>query len=247
MKALFKVDSEGIPYNVDTFSAYQGFKELGFECLFFNKYEDLIDVDHKQEEPIVGDFEILKQRLHEFNIEYKRIDFPAEIGEFIGRLMFSTNIQTIKKNPKFLPLFIKSLGDKRLPGKVFLNSNDVDSHINDSDNFEVLCSYPVNFTSEWRVFIRHGEVLDVRPYKGDRKVHCNHQIIKDAVQTYTSAPSAYSLDFGVTDENETLLININEGCTSECYGLNPEVYARFLLTRWEELSKTSHFSISQNI
>lgn len=246
MKAFIKANSDGFPYNVDTFNAYQGFKELGFDCLFFNKYEDLIEACHKPEDPIIGDDEILKKRLNEFNIKYISIDFPAEIGMFLGRIIWATDIQTIRRRSELHPVFVKSLEDKRLSGRVVRNSGDLDDCVSNSDHFKVLCSHLINFISEWRVFVRYENILDVRPYKGDWKVHCDPSVIKDAVQTYTSAPCAYSLDFGVTDEGETLLININEGLTSESYGLNPKVYAEFLFTRWAELSQTSDSLINKN-
>ena len=246
MKVFLKTNLDGIPYNVDTFNAYQGFKELGCNCQFFSDYRDLIEAGHNQEDLIVGDTGTMIRRLKDFDIKYRCLDFPAEIGLFLGRIIWETDIQIIRKRSELRPVFVKSLKDKRLPGRVVRNSGDLDDCVSDSDHFKVLCSHLINFISEWRVFVRYGKILDVRPYKGDWKEHCDPSVIMDAVQTYTSAPCAYSLDFGLTDEGETLLININEGLTSESYGLNPKVYAEFLLTRWAELSQTSDSLINKN-
>ena len=55
-------------------------------------------------------------------------------------------------------------------------------------NYEVLCSEPVAFVAEWRVFVRYGKILDVRLYKGDWKVHYNLSIIENAIKDYVNAP-----------------------------------------------------------
>lgn len=46
------------------------------------------------------------------------------------------------------------------------------------------------------------------------------------------------LDFGVTSDGRTLLIEMNDGYSLGAYGLEPELYAKLLTARWAELNRT---------
>lgn len=69
-------------------------------------------------------------------------------------------------------------------------------------------------------------------------MHYDPCIIEDAIKAYSTAPHAYGIDFGVTSNGETLLVEVNEGYALGCYGLSPHLYARLLITRWAELTNT---------
>ena len=100
---------------------------------------------------------------------------------------------------------------------------------------EIICSDVVRFISEWRCFVRYGEILGIRYYNGDQNAECDATIIERAVHEFSGAPVAYVLDFGVTDDGRTLLVEMNEGMAIGCYGLQDELYAKFLLARWMEI------------
>ena len=48
---------------------------------------------------------------------------------------------------------------------------------------------------------------------------------------------AYSIDFGVTSDGRTLLIEMNDGFGLSAYGLNKIAYCKMLEARWDEISK----------
>lgn len=100
---------------------------------------------------------------------------------------------------------------------------------------EIICSEVIDFVSEWRCFVRYGEILDIRFYNGDPNKEYERKIIEASISDYEEAPAAYSLDFGVTTDGRTLLIEMNDGFAIGCYGLNEELYAKFLTARWAEL------------
>ena len=64
------------------------------------------------------------------------------------------------------------------------------------------------------------------------------EVIKRAVRDYKTAPAGYSLDFGVTDTDKTLLIEVNDGYALGSYGLFYVDYAKLLAARWAELTET---------
>ncbi|WP_272947905.1 ATP-grasp domain-containing protein [Lacticaseibacillus chiayiensis] len=98
-------------------------------------------------------------------------------------------------------------------------------------------SEPVQSMREWRCFILNHQVLDVRPYKGDYHIQYDSQIIDQAVAAWSEAPSACSLDIGVTSDNRTLVVEANDGFSLGTYGLNPYQAAFFHETRWREITE----------
>ena len=60
-----------------------------------------------------------------------------------------------------------------------------------------------------------------------------------AVSEYKSAPAAYAIDFGVTDDGRTLLIEVNDGYALGSYGLFYPDYSKLLSARWAELTNTT--------
>lgn len=83
--------------------------------------------------------------------------------------------------------------------------------------------------------MRYGEILDVRPYKGDWRLHFDPSTIESAVKEYRDAPAGYGIDFGVTADRRTLLVEVNDGYALGCYGLQHDLYAQLLSARWSEL------------
>lgn len=46
------------------------------------------------------------------------------------------------------------------------------------------------------------------------------------------------MDFGLTDDGRTLMIEVNDGYALGCYGLLYVNYAKLLSARWAELTNT---------
>lgn len=62
--------------------------------------------------------------------------------------------------------------------------------------------------------------------------------MEKAVADYTTAPNGYGIDFGLTSDGKTLLLEVNEGYSLGTYGLLPIKYAKLLSARWAELTGT---------
>lgn len=52
---------------------------------------------------------------------------------------------------------------------------------------------------------------------------------------WQDAPAAYSMDIGVTDNGDTLIVEVNDGYALGSYGLSAYKYATFLQTRCQQL------------
>ena len=94
--------------------------------------------------------------------------------------------------------------------------------------------------SEYRAMILHGDIIDVRRYKGDWSLAPDRETVEDS----GSAPASYTLDFAVERSfddiewmsiNKTVLVEANDGFAFGNYGLLPEAYASCLAARWKEM------------
>ena len=236
MKVYIQSKEHGKFHNENFFKAYLGFHEMGFETVPFSNIKELRE--SSIEDIVVGYVGTVRSRLIDFGITAPEMDYPEELSEYLGRKVWKSHINTINCNPDLWPVFVKSVQDKKFTGVVVRSPKDLIGCGSCYENAECLCSEVVNFVAEWRVFVRYGKIIDVRPYKGDWRVHFDYRVIEDAVNKYVTAPKGYAIDFGVTDDGRTLLIEVNDGYALGSYGLFYPDYAKLLSARWAELTNT---------
>ena len=236
MKVYIHSSKNLIPHNYNFMNAYQGFYEMGFEIVnYFDPYQ--LD-ESNQEDVIVGGVGMVRSKLRSLDIPFPEIDYPDELQKYLGRKIRKTKMNEINNNPDLWPVFIKPLEDKQFTGVVVNSTKDlVGCGIQGVDQ-DIYVSEIVEFAAEWRCFVRYGKILDVRPYRGDWRKHFDYKVIENAVNEYTSAPAGYAIDFGLTNDGRTLLIEVNDGYSLGCYGLFYIDYAKLLSARWAELTGT---------
>lgn len=237
MKVYIQSDNRYCPLDRDFFIAMQGYKELGAEIKFFHTPKEMNQAE--REDIIVGYVGTIRRRLHYLGIPVPELDYPPELKSFLGRRVWKSTINTVNNHPEQWPVFVKSVADKEITGVLVQSPKDLIGCGNWEKDVPVWCSEPVNFVSEWRCFIRYGRILDVRQYRGNWEHMPDVNIIKTAVQSYTTAPAGYSADFGLTDTGKTLLIEINDGYALGSYGLFYVDYAKLLAARWAELIRAN--------
>jgi hypothetical protein len=101
--------------------------------------------------------------------------------------------------------------DKAAPGIVVNNWSDLEDYKWLNPEFDIYCSERVNFVSEWRCFMIYGQLGDICFNYGDKSVECDHSVINAAIRAYPGMPAGCALDFGVTDDGRTLLVEMNDG------------------------------------
>lgn len=217
-------------------NAYQGFYEMGFEIVSFSE-PSVLEASSK-EDVIVRYVETVRNRLRSYKIEPKEMDYPPELSVYLGRKIWHEKMNAINNNPNTWPVFIKPVEDKQFTGIVVNSTKDLIGCGIEGVNQDIICSEVVEFITEWRCFVRYGQILSVRPYKGDWHKHFDANIIENAVNEFVSAPAGYAIDFGLTKDGRTLLIEVNDGYALGCYGLFYIDYAKLLSARWAELTDT---------
>ena len=97
----------------------------------------------------------------------------------------------------------------------------------------ITISEPVRFISEYRYFVMEGKIVDCRRYAGDFKHSPALTIVEKAIETYRNAPIAYSIDFGVTDDGRTLLVECNDAYSLGPYGCDSLELTKMFILRWK--------------
>jgi hypothetical protein len=112
-------------------------------------------------------------------------------------------------------------------------------HLN--DDMALQAAEPVELVSEWRYYVHRQQIRGLAYYRGDWSVVPDSATVRQAVVDYGTAPVAYALDFGVSAEGRTLLIEANDAFGLGAYGLDAVVYATMLEERWLQLVGLASF------
>lgn len=221
----------GKPWNNECEVAMQGFRKMGIETVLFSNTDQLQQAD--KEDIIVAGMMVTSSYLTDLGIEPAVINYPESLHKYLGRQIWTTPVKNLDK--QLIPYFTKPLSEKMAPGMVIRSLDDLDVYnILDKDSV-MLCSEPVDFVSEWRFFVVNRQLLGSSFYKGDSALKCNSNVVLAAINEYIDGPANYAIDFGVTNDGRTLLIEVNDGYAIGCYELEDVLYARFLKARWDEI------------
>ncbi|MNO58911.1 hypothetical protein D3C76_494860 [compost metagenome] len=241
MRAYIQTDKNGDFYNVNAFIANEGFTSLGWETI---KFYDIKEIqENNPEDLVVGGIGNVRRRLALLGVERKQgeIDYPASLTDYLGRKVWATTIQELFENKQQWNVFIKPKDTtKKFAGKVVKEYKDFIGLV-ENEVTNIWCSEKVDFITEWRCFIRYGQILDIRYYKGAWDSKLDLSIVKNAVRDFVDAPAAYGMDFGIDQAGNMKLVEINDGHSLGTYGTSPLNYAKFLSARWSELTGTTDY------
>ena len=227
---------DGMSQDYDHFNAYCGFKEMGFETKFFNTYDEL--ALSSKDDVVVGYIGTVNRRLQDFGIRIIDTDYPDCLKKYLGRKIWKSTINEINSNPDLWPVFVKTINNKKFVGRVVNSPADLIGCGSCYDNAEVTCSEVLDIVSEYRAFVRYGKIIDVRRYKGDWRIYPDYRVVEACINDYINSPHGYAIDFGVTRDGKTVLIEVNNTCSLGSYGLYCIDYAKLISARWSELIGT---------
>ncbi len=166
----------------------------------------------------------------------ENVDYPPELAGFMGRNIRLGTLEEVRRS--IHPVFVKPVQHKAFTG--FVWKNDPESRrriVVQEESTPVWISDPIEIIAEYHSFILHQEILDCRLYKGDWSKAPSKSIVRKGVDAmWKVAPAAYCLDWGVTADGETILVEMNEGYAFGGYGIHPTYHARMLSARWFEMT-----------
>lgn len=238
MKAFVKTTNGTFP-DQNFYLAWKGLNDMCFEV---HTFENVDDVDITVQTPVFAGVRIFAQVMERLGIKYSWETLPKILDSYYGRSMMRVTLGEAKS--RFFkdeqPLFVKPVKTKEFNGALWRSHIDLIPLCNVSDDVQVIVSKPVEFLSEFRVYVQDHEVVAVKHYAGSWDVCPQRNFIKEAIQAFKSeAPIAYSLDVGVTKEKfgrADKVIEVNDGTSLGNYGLHAINYAEMIVARWNELT-----------
>ena len=228
-------------FSVNCFEAAIGFGQMGYSIIGFEKSSEII---HDSSPIVVGGINTMRQVFDDLGIFQPELDNPHEcLPNYLGRRVFEMTFKEveeyIEEKGAVFPFFIKPLRDHKLfTGYVIKSKHDLlQAKIRCNPDSKLIVSEYVEFVSEYRCFVLNGELVGSKNYTGDFRIYPDYNVIENAIKEYKIQPSAYSIDFGITRDGKTLLIEMNDGFGLSAYGLNKIVYCKILESRWNEIMK----------
>ena len=163
------------------------------------------------------------------------LNIPDSIKKYTQRNIEICTMGDLRRSVK-LPLFIKPYNKLKLFSSGVIKDKLSISFFNDiSDEEEVLTSEVLDIVTEYRCFVINHEIVGMKHYNGDYSKIIDVDVVKKAIYDYIEQPISYTIDFGLTFDNKTVLIECNDAWSICNYGLDAETYARVLLARWQEI------------
>jgi hypothetical protein len=224
--------------NIHYFAAWMGFQELGCETIL-TETEEIPEYEVGLDSMVAGEIPVMLAAFQRAGVRYEHLRYiPAELERFAARRIWTSTLGEARASvASGKPVFVKPLeGAPRLfKGQVLREYRDLIRTAQFAAETAVWCSELVDFVSEHRVFVREGDVVGVQHYSGDFRRTIAWSVVDEALGTYANKPAGFAMDFGVTNDGRTLIVEQNDGFSLGAYGLHPVAYARLLQSRWLEI------------
>ena len=216
------------------------FSELGAEIVAYRILDDIYDMVTKED--IVIDYIAQSEIIfHKFGYDNVHVeDYPVCLKAYLGRNIWKDTINSIATHPEKWSAgwFVKPIKAKSFTGKVIHSIRDLVGCGNYSEDYDVLCSEALDIRREWRCFIYYDEIYDIRPYKGDYHYTYDPTVLDQMMNDFRSwdkRPMACTMDIGVTQDHQTILIECNDAYAFGSYGLEDFRYAKMISARWSQI------------
>lgn len=224
------------------YTAWRGFSHLGYPLDFF-EWDDLTQKCLRLDPLtlVVGGTTAVHMALRQIGVEIPRpLNLPQPLLSFAGRRIWETTLGAIRTEAdtgQITPVFLKPLVEtKSFAGCVVAGRPELERLHHLDDEVRLQAAEPVGFVSEWRYYVNRGAVVGIAHYKGEWSIVPNASIVHQAISAYASSPVAYSLDFGVTANGQSMLVEANDAFALGAHGIDAVAYARMLEDRWLEIT-----------
>jgi hypothetical protein len=243
MTAWIMVDSTGFPYTRNFYDLYAGFKELGEEIKTYNAADIFTDtIPFTEDNIVVGHIDQCRRHIEKITGKIvPDLDYPEELLLFMKRKTGKTTLGEVYSkvtSENFIPLFIKSVDQKHITGFVCRNFADYARNCGGMDYAkQVYTSELVDFKAEFRTYIHRHDIVTSLRYRGDYDKAPNRETVEAMLYSLrnTKMPVAYSIDVGIIDTGETVLVECNDGFALGNYGVPARKYTEMHRDRWYQM------------
>ena len=242
---VYVLYKEGLPATRNLYDAWNGFRVRGHRVFAFDVSEiDLLTTG--KQDIISAGIPVIQRTWRRLGVEIPSpINYPHSLQEFMHRKIDLLSIGNLR-NKQFngvlgfednSPIFIKPYDAmKSFTGFVLASTKGLFKISHLEDDTKLWVSQPINFLSEWRVYVLENEVLGIGNYSGNPLYFPDSKVITKMIDSYKeSCPVAYGLDVGVIDDGSTALVEVNDSYSLGNYGLPSTLYAKMIEARWFEV------------
>ena len=236
MKAYIE-SYNNFPILESSVSALIGYRQAQMDVILF---EDIEEVPKSKYNIVVACIESTNKYFERFGLPPKQaLNIPYELMSYTHRDIRYMTMGEFKKE-RILPIFVKPNGRaKEFMAGVITREDSREMFFNAvEDSCPVLVSSPIDIISEWRGYVYDKALQGIYWYSGDFRKMVDCSVIDRAIKDYTSQPAGYSIDFGLTSDGKTVLIECNDGWSLGNYGLDCSKYCKLLTKRWVEIFKS---------
>jgi hypothetical protein len=246
MRAYVQQVNESTRNFMQLFQAAHWFGERGYEIIRF-RFEGLergeLDDDlrhHPDEMVLRGGVEAVRAALVRAGRPLPpNLDLPLCLQRWFGRRVWESTMGDVRRvvgQPGQEPLHVKPLRHHKLfTGRVVREFRDLISTAAVPDETPILVQEYVRFVTEWRATILRDRVLNVAHYRGDPLTFPDAEIVRQSVRDFVGRPVGFAMDWGVTGEGQTLLVEVNDGYSLGNYGVRGPAFTALIEARWREL------------
>jgi hypothetical protein len=229
-------DSERIrPHHFDVACAMFGAIETGqdyrltsFEEVQSGKFNLLI-----KNNLFVGSVEFMKEVFSKIGKEDVRVPQNSNRDHKVMNLDDAKSLVKSGKNIFIKPFDIKLFTGFVLDQMIHTSISDIpgDTKVMVYDIF----SSPIK--SEFRCYINRNKVVDVRNYSGDIFSSPSEEYLTNVINSNKEFPIAYTIDIGVLENGENVVIEYNDMWAIGNYGIPNDDYLKLLKNRYFEIVK----------
>jgi hypothetical protein len=226
--------------NANYFAAFWGLRERGCAIDFFTP-DELDALPLERESLVVGGIGTVLKAFEILGVAYSPLDsIPASLRDFAARRVWRSTLGEVRAlfdGRENAPVFIKPLPQdfKLFAGHVVSRFADLIKTGALPPETLVQCSESVPFASEYRCFVHRDEIVGARHYAGDWKLAPDWEMVQAGLEAFRERPIGCAMDWGVTPDGRTLLVEVNDGFALGAYGFSPNLYAALLADRWAQI------------
>ncbi len=236
-KVFVEKTIDGEFYNQNCFIACDGFKLRGYEVVFFN-FEQLaaVQLEITKDTPVIGTIRSAKMGFKLVGCEAPpNVDIPEGLEWAAKRKCWTTTIGEVR-NLKDVPIFIKPLVQQKVfTGHTVKNFADLIKTSYLDDEFQVMAQEVIKIDSEWRFYVLEEKIVGCGSYNGNPTIFPNTEFVNKVLSGYKNIPVACSIDIGVMNSGDSVLIEVNDGYSLGNYGVPSLIYSKMMEKRWDEI------------
>jgi hypothetical protein len=136
-------------------------------------------------------------------------------------------------------LFIKPIEIKLFTGFVLDDFSYTSiSDISDDELVMVYKPFNTKIKSEWRCYIHNKKVTFISNYSGDIFTYPDKNYLDKVISENVDFPIAYTIDIGILDSGENVVVEFNDMCAIGNYGIPNDMYLKALKDRYFEIVKS---------